>query len=157
MKRTLFFLAGILLVTTFGIWPVHAIFHWKACENTRSSILAEERVGKELWANFNTSVTANEKTSASDSTWTLTMNRQAVLVYKSDLKIFGLAEQRSSCFNPKQNAFIQDQESQTLYTMQILQTNLDESIKSRSTWAHVSMKNLYPSYASLYDTLKTLK
>lgn len=113
--------------------PAQAIFGLSTCEKVKKQISSEERVGLELWKEFNKQRLTLLK--SKNAIWqdVVDLIQLTPEIVDSDLRIYKLADANSSCFTSKQIAKVRQGFSKVKRNNESIKSILNSVIKNPSS------------------------
>jgi hypothetical protein len=157
LHRTL--TSGLLVVGLLAssLTPAHAIFGLSKCEKVKKEILREEKISIFLYG-----LTKKSRDSAlkdNSVTWgeySKVLSKE-ILGQQSDIKVFDLMINKSSCFSAEINAYVRTYKKDTQENIKLSQSVIDAIFKQTSLTdvADVLVRNALRSkkwsFVSVYD------
>ena len=110
--------------------PAQAIFGLSTCEKVKKAISAEEKVGLELWKEFNRkrqTVLASSYSSWQDLVDLIKLTPEMV---DSDMRIYKMADVNSSCFTSKEIAKVRQGISKSKRSSKTIEAIIQSVIKN---------------------------
>lgn len=162
MKRPLVVLAVLVSALTLTTPNSSAIFGLSACEKMKNAILIEEKIGKKAWQSYDTQRDAYVRSGAISASHLIEVLDQLTLVYNSDLILFRKLDSNPKCVSASNSADVRAQIQET-------KKSLAEIADARKEYKKLSfaeqksifpksvldwLKRTYPSYGSIFSTLK---
>ncbi len=113
--------------------PAQAVFGLSTCEKVKKQISSEEKVGLELWRNFNDQRQTLLK--SKNSTWqdVVDLIELTPEMVDSDMRIFRLADANSSCFTSKQIAKVRQGISKSKRNTKTINAIINSVVKNPSS------------------------
>jgi hypothetical protein len=150
--------SGLLIIGLLAssLTPTHAIFGLSKCEKVKKEILREEKISIFLYG-----LTKKSRDSAlkdNSVTWGeySKMLSKEILGNQSDIKVFDLMINKSSCFSAEINAYVRTYKQDTKEIIELSQSVIDGIFKQSLTdvtnvLARNALRSKKWSFVSVYD------